>query len=67
MAVLSIKAQVAEALNLLNEAELQQVADYVAFIRFRARIAPLTPEDEAQLAALYKEYELKCIPLRRSS
>jgi hypothetical protein len=56
MSVTSIKEQVSQALDTLSEAELQQVADYVAFLRFRARLAPLPPLDAAQLAAGYGEF-----------
>lgn len=56
MSTTSIKEQVAQALNTLSETELQQVADYVAFLRFRARVAPLPVPDAAQIAALYAEF-----------
>ncbi len=57
MTLTSVKAQVTQALDTLSEAELQQVADYVAFVRFRARLAPLPSGDATQLATLYKEFE----------
>jgi hypothetical protein len=56
MSSTSVKEQVAQALNSLSEAELQQVADYVAFLRFRARVGPLPVIDAAQLAPLYAEF-----------
>ena len=56
MSVTSIKEQVAQALDTLSEAELQQVADYVTFLRFRTRIAPPPVVDAAQLATLYAEF-----------
>jgi len=56
MSVTSIKKQVTQALDSLSEAELQQVAEYVAFLRFRARVAPLPTIDETQLATLYAEF-----------
>jgi hypothetical protein len=56
MSVMSIKKQVTQALNSLSEAELQQVAEYVAFLRFRGRVAPLPAIDETQLATLYAEF-----------
>ena len=40
----------------LSEAELQHVAEYVAFLRFRARVAPLSAIDSNQLATLYAEF-----------
>jgi hypothetical protein len=52
---LSIKEQVVEELKTLTEAELLEVAEYLAFLRFRARHA--APEfDQAQVAALYAEF-----------
>jgi hypothetical protein len=56
MSVVAIKAQVTQALDELNEAELQQVAEYVAFLRFRARHALPQTVDTNQLAALYAEF-----------
>jgi hypothetical protein len=56
MSVTSVKEQVTQALDTLSEAELQQVAEYVAFLRFRARVAPPPIVDTAQLAALYAEF-----------
>ena len=56
MSVTSVKEQVAQALDTLSEAELQQVADYVTFLRFRARVVPQPVIDTAQLAALYAEF-----------
>ncbi len=56
MSITSIKKQVTQALNSLSEAELQQVAEYVAFLRFRARVAPLPTIDELHLATLYAEF-----------
>lgn len=56
MSVTSIKEQVAQALHSLSEAELQQVAEYVAFLRFRARLAPVLVIDATQLASLYGEF-----------
>ena len=52
---MSIKEQVVEELKTLSEAELLEVAEYLAFLRFRARHAA-PAFDEAQLAALYAEF-----------
>jgi hypothetical protein len=52
---MSIKEQVAQELDSLSESELKQVADYVAFLKFQARVKPLSELDEKQLAALYAE------------
>lgn len=56
MSVMSVKEQVTQALGTLSEDELQQVAEYVAFLRFRARVAPLPVVDATQLGPLYAEF-----------
>jgi hypothetical protein len=56
MSITSVKEQVAQALNTLSEAELQRVAEYVAFLRFRARVVPPPAIDMTQLAMLYAEF-----------
>jgi len=53
---MSIKEQVVQELDTLNETELRQVAEYMAFLRFRTRISPMPELDETQLAALYTEF-----------
>ena len=53
---MSIKEQVVQELDGLNETELRQVAEYLAFLRFRTRIRPVAKFDENQLAALYAEF-----------
>jgi hypothetical protein len=53
---MSIKKQVVQELDSLSEAELKQVAEYVAFLRFRARLKPIPALDEAQLADLYAQF-----------
>lgn len=49
---MSLKEYVAHEVAALDEKELQAVADYVAFLKFRAR----TSHNDAQLAALYGEF-----------
>ncbi|MDT4895293.1 MAG: hypothetical protein QOH25_370 [Acidobacteriota bacterium] len=52
---MSIKEQVVAELKTFTEAELKEVAEYLAFLKFRARrAAPAL--DETQLAALYAEF-----------
>jgi hypothetical protein len=55
MSGLSIKEQVAQSLDDLSTSELQQVAEFVAFLRFRARIAQATTADSARLQHLYAQ------------
>ncbi len=52
---MSVKEQVIQELDRLTETELAEVATFLAFLKFRARIkSPST--DEAQLATLYAEF-----------
>jgi len=53
---MSFKEQVVQELDDLSEAELRQVAEYVAFLKFRARLKTMPAFDEAQLAVLYAEF-----------
>lgn len=53
---MSVKEQVARELDSLSEAELKQVAEYVAFLKFRTRFNQMSSLDEAQLAVLYSEF-----------
>ena len=50
------KEQIARELDGLSDAELEQVAEYVAFLKLRARSAGSPAPDEAQLEALYAEF-----------
>ena len=50
---MSIKGRVIQGLDTLSEAELGQVAEFVAFLKFRARLQLMPALDEAQLATLY--------------
>lgn len=50
---MSLKEFVAHEVETLGETELQALAEYVSFLKFRAR----TSLDEARLASLYSEFE----------
>lgn len=52
---MSTREQVLEELETLSEAELAEVAEYLAFLKYRARSKQPTV-DESQLAALYAEF-----------
>jgi hypothetical protein len=52
---MSTKEQVLEELETLSEAEIKEVAEYLAFLKFRSRIKSRAI-DESQLAALYAEF-----------
>jgi hypothetical protein len=56
MSVSAVKMRLTHEIELLNENELLQVAEYVAFLRHRGRVAALRKFDTTQLAALYAEY-----------
>ncbi len=52
---MSVKEQVVEQLETLSEAEIKEIADYLAFLKFRAQNK--TPAlDEKHLATLYAEF-----------
>lgn len=51
----SVKDPITHEIEQLSETELNQVAEYLAFLKFRARPTP-KPLDEASLAALYGEF-----------
>jgi len=53
---MTIKEQIARELDALTESELAQVAEYVAFLKFHARVKPIPKLDETQLAVLYAEF-----------
>ncbi len=50
---MSLKEFVAHEVETLGERELQAVADYVSFLKFRAR----TSFDELRLSTLYAEFQ----------
>ena len=51
---MSSKEQVVQWLDTLSEAELAEVVEFLAFLKFRARLQPMPKLDEAQLATLYQ-------------
>ena len=50
---MSVKEQVVHGLDTLSEAKLAEVAEFLAFLRFRARLQPMSKLDETPLATLY--------------
>lgn len=52
----STKEQVAREINALNDDEIKQVADYLAFLKFRSRRSHALETDETKLAELYAEF-----------
>lgn len=54
---MSLKEYVIQTLEGLSDAELAQVAEYLAFLRFRTRVPVPLPLDTAPIAALYAEFD----------
>lgn len=52
---MSTQEPVLEEIKTLSEAELKQVAEYLAFLKYRAQIKPHAV-DESKLAVLYAEF-----------
>lgn len=53
---MSVKEAVVHQLNGLDDAKLQQVADFVAFLRFQSLMFLPPVPDDRRLAALYAEF-----------
>ena len=53
---MTIKEYVTDVIQSLEEPELREVANYLAFLRFRARSHAVPRPDDSALAALYSEF-----------
>ena len=53
---MSIREYVIQTVENLSDTDLESVAEYLAFLRFRSRVLPLPSLDPAQIAALYAEF-----------
>lgn len=53
--MVALKEFITQELETLNEEQLRQVADFMAFLKFRLR-SRRWKIDESQLAALYSEF-----------
>ena len=53
---MSVKEHIIQVLEGLNDVELQQVADYLAFLKLRSRICTTPSFDAEHIAALYAEF-----------
>ncbi|MEK6285935.1 MAG: hypothetical protein AABO57_09370 [Acidobacteriota bacterium] len=49
------KEQIVQTVHSLSQTELEQLAQYLAFIKYQSRIRTIPSFDESQLAALYVE------------
>jgi hypothetical protein len=52
----TVKKQVSQALETLSEPELEQVVEYISYLRFRQRVAAPPAIDMEHLKALYAEF-----------
>ena len=53
---MAVREEIAEQLDVLSEDELEQVAQYLAFLKYRSRIAASQKLDENQLASPYARF-----------
>ena len=53
---MSIKEQIVHELERLSEADLAQLARYVSFLRYQARVEAAPTFNEQQVAARYAEF-----------
>jgi hypothetical protein len=53
---MTIKEYVTDVIGNLDETELREVADYLAFLRFRTRARAVSRPDSSSLASLYGEF-----------
>jgi hypothetical protein len=53
--MVALKDVITQELKTLNEEQLRQIADFIAFLKFRTRFASWQA-DENQIAALYSEF-----------
>ena len=53
---MSLREQVRLDLDKMPEADIRQVADYVAFLKYRSRRIRIPMADEVSLARLYGEF-----------
>jgi sulfur carrier protein ThiS len=53
--MVALKAVITQELENLNAEQLKQIADFIAFLKFRARYSTLAV-DVNQIADLYKEF-----------
>jgi hypothetical protein len=52
---MTVREQLKHALDELSEGDLQEVADYLAFLKFRCMRSPRPRLDPEDLAAMYDE------------
>jgi hypothetical protein len=55
--IMTVREYVNQTVELLDEAELAELADYLAYLRFRARSHAIPPIDAKRVSSLYAEAE----------
>jgi hypothetical protein len=53
---MTTKEQIAQQLEGLSEGELAQIAEYLAFLKFRSRVKSMSALDQTKFASLYAEF-----------
>ena len=53
---MTVREQVAQKINNLNESELHQVAEYLSFLKFRSHYQSKFVIEDEKLSALYGEF-----------
>lgn len=53
---MSIKEHIIQTVEGLSDPDLEQVAEFLAFLKFRSRLQSTPSLDETQLASLYAEF-----------
>ena len=53
---MTIKEYVSQSLDSLSAAELEEIANYLAFLKFRSRLHGVPPLDVERIGALYKKF-----------
>ena len=50
------REEIVRTVRSLGDPELEQLSQYLAFLKFQARIKPIPAVDETELAELYREF-----------
>lgn len=53
---MSLKERVTHEIEALREDEIEEVVEFLAFLRFRGRIKTATIDDEKRIASLYADF-----------
>jgi len=53
---MSVREHITKSISNLNETELRQVEEFLAFLKFQSRVRANPVPDEMQLSSLYGEF-----------